>query len=72
MLFRKKSTQHQDYDKENLEPAILCSICTGEQTAGFRNIHNGKFTGVMLIRTDKELETFKKTYGLTGEIKKIY
>ncbi len=72
MLFRKKSTQHQDYDKENLEPAILCSICTGEQTAGFRNIHNGKFTGVMLIRSDKELEAFKKTYGLTGEIKKIY
>ena len=72
MLFRKKSTQHQDYDKENLEPAILCSICTGEQTAGFRNIHNGKFTGVMLIRSDKELEAFKKTYGLAGEIKKIY
>jgi hypothetical protein len=72
MLFRKKSTQTQDYDKENLEPAILCSICTGEQTAGFRNIHNGKFTGVMLIRSDKELEAFKKTYGLTGEIKKIY
>lgn len=72
MLFRKKSTQTQDYDKENLEPAILCSICTGEQTAGFRNIHNGKFTGVMLIRSDKELEAFKKTYGLAGEIKKIY
>ena len=72
MLFRKKSTQTQDYDKENLEPAILCSICTGEQTAGFRNIHHGKFTGVMLIRSDKELEAFKKTYGLTGEIKKIY
>ena len=72
MLFRKKSVQVQEYDKENLEPAILCSICTGEQTAGFRNIHNGKFTGVYLIRSDKDLETFMQTYGLQGEIKKIY
>ena len=72
MLFRKKTVQVKEYDKENLEPAILCSICTGEQTAGFRNIHTGKFTGMMLIRNDKDLNAFMQMYGLQGEIKKIY
>lgn len=72
MLFgKKKKVQVQDYDKANLKPAILCSICTGEQTAGFQNIHNGKFTGIMLIRSDKDLDEFKRTYGIT-EIEKIY
>ena len=32
------------YDRENLRPAIRSSICSGEQVAGFKNIHTGKFS----------------------------
>ena len=74
-LFGKKKKEVKKevtpYDKSLYTPVLRCSICTGEQTAGFRNIHSGKFTGVMLIRSDKDLESFMQTYGLT-DIKKIY
>ena len=70
MFFSKKV---KEYDKENLRPVIMCSICTGEQTAGFKNIHNGKFTGVMLITSPKDLDTFAKMYGISkDEIPKDY
>ena len=52
------------YDRETLRPVIRESICTGEQTAGFQNIHTGKFSAVMLIRTDADLEEFCKSYGI--------
>jgi len=61
---KKKITQ---YDRENLRPAIRSSICTGEQVAGFQNIHTGKFSEVMLVRDDEDLEEFLKTYGLSRE-----
>ena len=53
-------------------PAIRCSICTGEQVAGFRNGETGRFEEVMLIRTPGDWENFKKRYNITGEIEKIY
>ena len=49
------------YDRENLKPVIRSSICTGEQTAGFKNIHTGKFSEVMLIRNGADLEEFLET-----------
>lgn len=70
MFFRKKQTV-KTYDKENLKPVIRCSICTGEQTAGFQNIHTGQFTEVMLIRGTADLGKFMDMYGLTG-VEKIY
>ena len=39
--------------------------------AGFKNKEDGHFTEVMLIRGDKDLETFKAMYKIT-EIKKEY
>lgn len=60
------------YDSENLKPVLKCSICTGEQVAGFQNIHTGKFEDVMLICTEQDLKKFKKQYGVTGELTKIY
>ena len=53
-------------------PAIRCSICTGEQVAGFRNGQTGRFEEVMLIRSPADLEEFKQRYGISGEIEKIY
>ena len=50
---------------------IKCSICTGEQVAGFKSKEDGHFTEVMLIRDAKDLEMFKKMYKVT-EIKKEY
>ena len=38
-IFHRKSAQRRSgasYDREALTPVIRCSICTGEQVAGFR------------------------------------
>ncbi len=65
MFWRKK--EKRDYDRENLVPMIRVSICTGEQTAGFRNKHTGKFSDVMLIRDNSDLAEFLETYGISPE-----
>lgn len=64
MMFGKKSVVRQ-YDRENSKPVIKCSICTGEQVAGFKNIHTGKFEEVMLIKNNKDLDAFKQLYDVT-------
>ena len=51
---------------------IRCSICTGEQVAGFRHLEDGRFEEVMLIRDTGDLVTFKMKYGITEEIEKFY
>ncbi len=53
------------------EPAIRCSICTGEQVAGFRNKSTGHFREVTLIRSQKDLDEFKKDAGVET-VKKIF
>lgn len=60
-----------DFDRQLYKPVLRCSICTGEQVAGFRNLTTGKFEEVMLIRNEKELTLFKEKYGIT-EIGKEY
>lgn len=70
MFFKKKQTI-KDYDRQNLKPVIRCSICTSEQTAGFQNIHTGRFTEISLIRSEQDLENFMNSYGIE-EIEKIY
>ena len=71
-MFFKKKIETKTYDKENEKPVIKCSICNGEQVAGFQNIHTGAFNEVMLIRTKGNLSSFIKEYGITGDIEKIY
>ena len=53
------------YDHENQRPILRCSICTGEQVAGFKDIHTGKFEEVMLIRDERELREFMAQYGVS-------
>ncbi len=60
-MFGKKTVIRQ-YDKENTRPVLKCSICTGEQVAGFKDIHTGKFEEVMLIKNSKDLDVFKQLY----------
>ncbi len=70
-MFKRKISK--SYDKENQKPVLKCSICTGEQVAGFKNIHTGKFEDIMLIRNEKDLEDFKERYGIgSEEIEKVY
>ncbi len=62
----------EGYDKEKQQPALRCSICTGEQVAGFLDVHTGVFAEVMLIRNEADLELFKSRYEINGDIRKIY
>lgn len=69
----KKKQEKRTYDQENQKPVIRSSICTGEKVAGFQDIHTGKFTEVMLIRTSGDLEEFCRLYGIgVGEISTHY
>ena len=65
-LFKRKRNP-LPFDRENLRPVIRASICTGEQTAGFRNIHTGRFSEVMLIRAESDLEEFMELYGISSD-----
>lgn len=72
-MFGKKKPQVEYYDKENVKPVIRASICTGEQVAGFKNIHTGKFEEIMLIRDERDKEVFLGRYGISaGEVTKEY
>ena len=68
-MFGKRKIEKKTYDVETQKPVIKCSICTGEQVAGFKDIHTGKFEEVMLIRDEKDLENFKEMYGITTIVK---
>ena len=75
--FGKKTNDEQHLSEEiPFDPdcqiaVVKCSICTGEQVAGFKNKEDGHFTEVMLIREPEDLERFKEIYKIT-EIKKEY
>ena len=69
-MFGKKTVIRQ-YDKENTKPVLKCSICTGEQVAGFKDIHSGKFEEVMLIKNSRDLDVFKQLYQV-DDISKEY
>lgn len=70
-LFKKKIVT-KTYDKENKKPVIKASICNGEQVAGFKDIHTGKIEEIMLIRSEADLDNFKKMYGINEKIEKEY
>lgn len=66
MLFQKKKQEKAklEYDSINQKPVLKCSICNGEQVAGFKDMRTGKFHEVMFVRNEKDLQTFKEMYGL--------
>lgn len=72
-MFGKKKPQAEYYDKEQVRPVIRASICNGEQVAGFKNLHTGKFEEIMLIRDARDKEIFMSRYGISAdEITKEY
>ncbi|MCC8136813.1 MAG: aspartate dehydrogenase [Clostridiales bacterium] len=68
---RKTNPEKKIYDPSVYKPVLHCSICNGEQVAGFKNRKTGKFEEVMFIRNEAELAEFLKRYGLDG-IEKEY
>ena len=75
-IFSSKKTKKENplplfFDRETQKPVLRCSICTGEQVAGFKNLNTGKFEEVMLIKNEKDLTEFMSRYGIS-EISKEY
>ena len=70
-LFRKKKEQ-ASYDSQSKRPVIKCSICTGEQVAGFQDNATKAFEDIMLIQDASDLAHFREMYDIIGDIKKIY
>ena len=68
---KKKAAEPLVYDREKEYPVLHCSICNGEQVAGFKNRDTGHFREITLIRTQAELDTFVKQCGIS-EITKEY
>lgn len=69
--YKRRLKERIPFNPDNQRAVIRASICTGEKVAGFKNISDGHFIEVMVIKTPEDLERFKKAYGIT-EIKKEY
>lgn len=68
MFLKKKRTPMPiEFDRENLRPVIRSSICTGERVAGFKDLSTGRFSEVMLVRSQADLEEFRILYGIGAE-----
>lgn len=63
-MFKRKAII-ETFDRENQKPVIRSSICTGEQVAGFKDIQTGKFTEIMVIHNDKDMNDFLKKYNIS-------
>lgn len=63
-LLKKSNVPIIEYDPNTMLPIIKCSICNGEQVAGFKDIATGKFKEVMLIRNSADLDFFLQMYGI--------
>ncbi|MCI8440328.1 MAG: aspartate dehydrogenase [Oscillospiraceae bacterium] len=71
MFWKRKRPNRISFDKTGKIPVIRSSICTGEQTAGFRDTASGKFEEVMLLRSDADLQEFLRLYGVdAADVKK--
>ena len=71
-MFGKRKKETKTFDTTEWKPVLQCSICTGEQVAGFQNRNTGVFKEDCLIRNEWELREFQKKYGITEELEKIY
>ena len=67
-LFGKKKISEPiiEYNPEKQRAVLKCSICNGEQVAGFKDKQTGHFTEVMLIKDGRDLDLFMETYDLVA------
>ncbi len=66
-MFGRRKKAAPAFDRTGKQPVIRASICTGEQVAGYRDTATGRFTEVMLIRSDRDLQQFLSEYGFREE-----
>lgn len=72
-MFGRRKKVVETFDRSEKRPVIRCSICTGEQVAGFQNLKNGKFEEVMVLRSTEDRQEFLEKYGIReDEIEKIW
>ncbi|MBR1771540.1 MAG: aspartate dehydrogenase [Lachnospiraceae bacterium] len=71
MFGKKRAAKTVPYDPAKQIPVLKCSICNGEQVAGFKDMRTGKFEEVMLIRNAQDLNAFQDLYGVE-ELQKEY
>ena len=65
ILQGKRNKPKTDFPiSEDQKPILHKSICTGETTAGFKDLKTGKYIDMMLIRDEKDLKKFMKEYGI--------
>ena len=69
--YEKHLKEQFPFDPGKQEAVMKVSICTGEKVAGFRDLKDGHFTEVMLVRTQAEEERLKEIYGIST-LKNIY
>lgn len=67
-MFGKRKTNIPiiPYNPGTQRAVLKCSICNGEQVAGFKDKTTGKFIEVCFIRDDKELDAFMELYDLSS------
>ena len=71
-LFRKRpKSADVAWDPQTQQPAVRRSICTGEMTVGFIDRATGRFTDLMRVDGQHELEAFMERIG-AKEYKTIY
>lgn len=67
MFGKRKQPPAIPFDRGGRVPVIRSSICTGEQTAGFKDPVSGRFQEYMLIRNDRDLQEFLRRYQVAEE-----
>lgn len=61
---KAEGLEEKSFDREKQIPVLRCSICNGEQVAGFKDRDTGKFHEAAFIRNEKELKEFMEIYGI--------
>ena len=67
-LFGKKKVERPivEFNPDKERAILKCSICNGEQVAGFKDKQTGHFTEVMLIKNGQDLDAFMEMYDLSA------
>ena len=68
---KRKEEPAVEFDREQEYPILRCSICNGEQVAGFKDRRTGHFREFGVIRSREELEEFCRKCGVS-QIPKEY
>lgn len=71
MFQSKKKMQVYEYDQEIQRPVLKCSICNGEQVAGFQDLRTGKFEEAVFIRNQGDMREFMERCGVST-LPKLY